>query len=354
MRWRSRGSSSRATALQEQVQRRAELRDLLRDLGDLPAEQREALLLAELGDLSHADIADVLDCEVDRVKALVFRARSGLIQRRDARDMPCLDVQAQLANLRGGSLRRGEIKHHLRVCEGCREFRAEVRRQRRLMAAILPVVPSTGLKAGVLGGLGMGGGSAGGGAAMAGGSSLAAKLAVAGVLAGGGALVGTAAIDNGEATPKRAQPAVPPLVAGDDRPAAAAPEGRAAGREPGKRGTTGKRQRGERRRVEAVARRERAASPTKDRLTPVTAPVRRGAGHGRGGEAKKPKKPKKPKKVKSPPPRGTPPARPPKAKGPPAVAPPSGRQETPKEKEPKEKDEQDEQDGCRRAGYSPA
>src|SRR3954467_6928784 len=95
--------------LQDQVQSRAELRELLRDLGDLPDEQREALLLAELGDLPHAEIAGVLDCEVARVKALVFRARSGLMERRDARDTPCAEIREQLANLRGGSLRRSEI-----------------------------------------------------------------------------------------------------------------------------------------------------------------------------------------------------------------------------------------------------
>src|SRR4051794_38245087 len=61
------------TGLQEQVLERAELRELLRDLTDLPDEQREALLLAEVGDLSHREIAGVLDCEVPRVKALVFR-----------------------------------------------------------------------------------------------------------------------------------------------------------------------------------------------------------------------------------------------------------------------------------------
>src|SRR3954462_11668634 len=178
--------------LQEQVQRRAELRDLLRDLGDLPEEQREALLLAELGDFSHAEIAGVLDCEVPRVKALVFRARSGLMERREARDMPCAEVREQLAHLRGGSLRRSEIRHHLRVCEGCREYRAEVRRQRQLLAAVLPVIPSAGLKGGVLGAiLGSGGGSAGGGMAAGAGSSFAAKLAVAGVLVGGGAVVGS-------------------------------------------------------------------------------------------------------------------------------------------------------------------
>src|SRR4051795_5795412 len=220
--------------LQEQVQRRAELRDLLRDLGDLPEEQREALLLAELGDFSHAEIAGVLDCEVPRVKALVFRARSGLMERREARDTPCAEVRKQLANLRGGSLRRTEIKHHLRVCEGCREYRAEVRRQRALLGAALPVVPSAGFKGGILGAiLGYGGGSAGGGAAGAAGSSALAKLALAGVLVGGGAVAGTTALEHGGKTRDRSPSVERPAPAAGAEARASSPAAgvsRAAGR----------------------------------------------------------------------------------------------------------------------------
>jgi RNA polymerase sigma factor (sigma-70 family) len=96
-----------ATAgLAEQVERRAELREVLQDIGKLPAEQRAAVLLAEAADLSHAEIADVLDCEVPQVKALVYRARSALIERRDARATPCQEIREQLAVLSGGSLRR--------------------------------------------------------------------------------------------------------------------------------------------------------------------------------------------------------------------------------------------------------
>ena len=153
--------------LHEQVERRAELRELLGDLRELPDEQRAALLLAEAADLSHAEVAGVLGCEVARVKALVFRARSGLIERREARETPCADIREQLANLRGGSLRRSELRHHLRHCPGCSDYREQVRRQRQMLAAALPVVPSMGLKSSVLSAAGIGGGAAGGGAAAA-------------------------------------------------------------------------------------------------------------------------------------------------------------------------------------------
>ena len=196
-----------ATAgLAEQVEQRAELRQLLADLGQLPDEQRAALLLAELGGLSHNEVARVLGCEVARVKALVFRARSGLIQRREAREIPCEGIQEQLATLRGGALRRTELRLHLRGCAACRAYRDQVRHQRQLLAAALPVAPSLALKSSVLTAVGIGGGSAGGGVAAgltsiagaltgAAGSGVLAKVAVVGVLAGGGAVAGQAVLD---------------------------------------------------------------------------------------------------------------------------------------------------------------
>jgi RNA polymerase sigma factor (sigma-70 family) len=212
--------------LAEEVERREELRDLLCDLRELPEDQRAALLLSESGGLSHVDVATVLGCEAARVKALVFRARSGLIERRAARETPCEEIREQLANLRGGSLRRSELRHHLRHCAGCRGYREQVKQQRQMLAAALPVVPSLGLKSSVLTAIGLGGGSAGGGVAAglgAGasasfGSGALAKVALVGVLAGGGAVAGKTAIDQtghraDSAPPAPGQVAEPPSAA---------------------------------------------------------------------------------------------------------------------------------------------
>ena len=109
--------------LGEEVQQRAELRELLADMHELPDDQRAALILSELGDLSHAEVAEVIDCEVAKVKSLVFQARSGLMERRQARETPCEEIREQLATLRGGSLRRGPLRRHLKACPGCTEFR---------------------------------------------------------------------------------------------------------------------------------------------------------------------------------------------------------------------------------------
>jgi RNA polymerase sigma factor (sigma-70 family) len=226
--------------LHEEVQRRAELRELLRDIGDLPEEQRAALLLAEVGDMPHSEIAAVLDCEVHRVKALVFRARSGLIDRRRARDVPCQEIREQLANLRGGALRRSELRHHLRSCQGCRAFREEVRRQRSMLALALPVSPSLGLKASVLGALGLGGGSTGGGVAAGGltaaaagpaTSAMVAKLAVVGTLAGGGIVAGDALIQEQQPAGTHSSPAAVqrPQTGGSGTGAQAGSQGAPAG-----------------------------------------------------------------------------------------------------------------------------
>jgi RNA polymerase sigma factor (sigma-70 family) len=67
--------------LTDDVQRRSDLRELIGDLARLPEDQRGALVLFELGDLNHAEIATVIGCVPRKVKALVFQARAALIAR---------------------------------------------------------------------------------------------------------------------------------------------------------------------------------------------------------------------------------------------------------------------------------
>src|SRR5829696_5640340 len=54
--------------LSDEVERRAELRELLTDVRELPEEQRAALLLSEASGMSHAEVAQVLGCETRSVK----------------------------------------------------------------------------------------------------------------------------------------------------------------------------------------------------------------------------------------------------------------------------------------------
>jgi RNA polymerase sigma factor (sigma-70 family) len=164
-----------------QVQQREDLRELLRDMADLPEQQRAALVLSELDALSHHQIGDVLGVRPDKVKALVYQARSTLSAAKDARDTPCEDIRHELSVGRGAALRRGNLRRHLRDCDGCRAFRTQVERQRRGLRALLPVFPTIALRQSIFGGAAAGGT---GPAATAGGAGTATV--------GGGALLGGA------------------------------------------------------------------------------------------------------------------------------------------------------------------
>jgi RNA polymerase sigma factor (sigma-70 family) len=178
----------------EEVDRRDELRELLADVARLPEEQRSALVLAELGDLPQAQIADVLGVAEARVKALIYQARQTLIAERVARTAGCDEVRAELAAARGPALRRGWLRRHVRRCPGCQAFREEVALQRACLAVVLPVVAGEGLRSQVLGAAGAALGSGGAGLAVTtgvgAGGGIAAKAAAvavtAAVVTGGG------------------------------------------------------------------------------------------------------------------------------------------------------------------------
>ena len=179
------------------VDRRAELRGLLADLEQLPEEQRAALVLFELGDHSHDEIAEVLGVRRDKVKALVFQARESLAGWRRARETPCVEIREQLATARGAALKRAGLRRHVARCEGCAEFDTEVRRQRSAMAMLLPVVPTAGLKAAVLGAAGIGAGAGAGGGSLAGlgaAKGLAAKTMLCAAVAGSAGSAGYVAV----------------------------------------------------------------------------------------------------------------------------------------------------------------
>ena len=203
--------------LGDQVQARADLRAVVADVERLPDEQRAALVLAELADLSHHQIADVIGVRPGKVKALIHQARTTLIAERDARETPCESIREELAGARGGVLRRGPLRRHLRSCAPCRAYREAVAEQRSALALALPATPSLGLKAGILGAASATGGA--GAAAVGGvgtaaslGGGLAAKLAAAALLVGGTSAGGLAAVD-------RSSPAPPPPRAAAEAPA---------------------------------------------------------------------------------------------------------------------------------------
>lgn len=167
-----------------QTERREDLRRLIVNVRRLPDQQRSALLMRELDGLSYADLAGALDVSVPAIKSLLVRARIGLVEAAEARDAACHDIRAELAIAHGRGVRgSGRARRHMRDCDGCREFRGELRSVRHALA-LLPA-PGGGALAKLLG-LGSGGAGAGGAGAAS---------ATAGVTsAGGGAASGSVAL----------------------------------------------------------------------------------------------------------------------------------------------------------------
>ena len=138
--------------LAAEVEQREELRALVADLRRLPDDQRAALLLAELGELTHVEVARVIGVRQGKVKALVFQAREALAAASHARSLSCRSIREELSVATGAGLRRRHLRDHLTQCEGCREFSEQVRAQRAALAVVLPVVPSVGLHEAIVGG----------------------------------------------------------------------------------------------------------------------------------------------------------------------------------------------------------
>ncbi|HYI80411.1 MAG TPA: sigma-70 family RNA polymerase sigma factor [Thermoleophilaceae bacterium] len=310
--------------LDERVERSAELRELVADVQRLPEQQRAALVLSELGDLSHAEVAEVIGSDPSAIKGLVFRARAALAERRDARDADCSDIRLELAAATGGGLRRGRLRYHLETCPGCVAYLDEMRRQRKLLGIALPVVPTLALRDSVMSAAGIGAGAAGagavggatglgaatagsasaaggaaaGGAATVGGTLLggtAVKLIVAGAIVAGGAGIATEVAVRGDGD---APPSKTPSSAGDERSGAGTQEGssavgqgeRSAPGLEGRRGARGAERRavGQRRAERRRGGRSAAGSPRGKAVGQERGKAigRDGAGTVRGGQRK--------------------------------------------------------------------
>jgi RNA polymerase sigma factor (sigma-70 family) len=172
-------------------ERREQLREVLQDIQRLPPDQRAALVLFELGDQSHEEIASVLGVRRDKVKALIFQAREGLSRGRSARESACSEVREQLANARGKAPARGIVRAHIDRCAACQEFEREAGRQRAALALILPVALSGQLKVAVLAAT-LEHGGAGASAAGVTGSGAAGSLTGASVGGSGSGVVAAA------------------------------------------------------------------------------------------------------------------------------------------------------------------
>lgn len=168
-----------------EAEQRESISRLIVDIRGLPEQQRSALLMRELGGVTYADIAGALCVSVPAVRSLLVRARLGLAQALEARDTSCSEIREELILAHDRGVRpNGIARRHMRDCDGCREFRLEVRAVSRRFAAL---VPALGPIAALTKLLGFGGGAAasGSGAAAGGAGGAGGAAASAGVFATG-------------------------------------------------------------------------------------------------------------------------------------------------------------------------
>jgi RNA polymerase sigma factor (sigma-70 family) len=194
---------------EDEVSQREDLRQLMTDVRDLPESQRTALLLREIDALSYDQIAEAMETTVPSIKSLLVRARGGLAEAAQARQISCEEVRIELAEVAEGLTKLSPpVRRHTRECERCKGFQATLKQNNKALAMLLPIGPLLVLKKVVLAHIGTTA-SAGSTAAASGGllsgavGSVATKAAATMAAA---AIVTTGAVEVNNATtaePKR-------------------------------------------------------------------------------------------------------------------------------------------------------
>ena len=165
---------------------RAEIREVMGDIRELPEAQRSALLMREIDTLSHEQIAAAMDATVSGVKSLLVRARIGLTEAARARSLTCDEVHVSLAEASEGiAMAPAEARRHVKSCESCQRFKRDLRRTTRVLAAAWPLGPLSLLRDLV--------GGSGATASVPAAQTTATAVASGGGLAANGAIGGLAA-----------------------------------------------------------------------------------------------------------------------------------------------------------------
>ncbi|MGC9221363.1 MAG: sigma-70 family RNA polymerase sigma factor [Solirubrobacteraceae bacterium] len=128
----------------DRVYERAEFRQLVNDISDLPETQRTALVLRELDDLSYEQIAEAMETTVSSVKSLLVRARVSLTEAAEARLLSCEQVREELAEVSEGLKPKitPAVRRHVKNCQRCAVFQKELRRTDKALAALAPLGPA--------------------------------------------------------------------------------------------------------------------------------------------------------------------------------------------------------------------
>lgn len=139
------GNQGRSAA--DTAHEREEFRQLVGDVKALPEMQRTALLLREIEALSYDQIASALDTTVPSVKSLLVRARVGLAEAAESRNLTCEEVRDELGAAAEGLMRVSPpVKRHLRECDRCAGFQSHLKSNNKALSAFLPIGPLIILK----------------------------------------------------------------------------------------------------------------------------------------------------------------------------------------------------------------
>ena len=182
----------------DQAHRREEFRDLMDDIALLPETQRTALMLREMDGMPYEDIAAAMDTTVPSVKSLLVRARVALAEMSEARGLTCDEVRIELGEVAEGLTRRltPPVKRHLKSCDRCKEFKAQLTAQEVAMAAFAPVGMLIAAKQWIVTQIGIGGSQASTSSAAAGSSAASASASassIAGSISAGASTVASKA-----------------------------------------------------------------------------------------------------------------------------------------------------------------
>jgi RNA polymerase sigma factor (sigma-70 family) len=226
--------SEGGTTTADKVHKREEFRLLVSDVQELPETQKTALLLREIDALSYEQIAEAMETTIPSVKSLLVRARVSLAEAAEARQLTCEEVREELGEVAEG-LRRSTapVRRHVRTCERCQGFKAQLRTTNKALAAVFPVAPLLFFKKALLAHFGMtasagAGGAAGAAAATVAGaggtSAMSAGISTIATKAAAG-LAAAAIVTAGAVEVKHVQTKVPvaAVAAAAARPAPVAP-----------------------------------------------------------------------------------------------------------------------------------
>ena len=230
----------------DKVHRREDFRLLVADVQDLPETQRTALLLREIDALSYEQIAEAMETTIPSVKSLLVRARVSLAEAAEARQLTCEQVREELGEVAEGLKRStAPARRHVRSCERCQLFKAQLRSTNKALAAVFPVAPLLFCKKALLAHFGMSASAGAGGAAGAAAATVAASGGTSAMSAGistiatktAAGLAAAAIVTAGAVEVKHVQTKAPvaPVAAVAPRPvpvAPAAPEVVAATQQP--------------------------------------------------------------------------------------------------------------------------